>query len=169
MTTLNLSEKAKQTEFADLVGTTQPAIAKLVNKGVLVKGESYKTWLLSYAHRLRTEAGGRGADNSARLTEARIAESHENTLSKRQDRLQKAGLLVVMSDIIHVIEEQGLSIQQKWLGAGDRIVQSIESTHKIEIDDELVYEPLRNSLRDLAVVTEELVNRLQGDDSELSS
>ena len=169
MSSFDLSAKATQTTFAELVGTTQPAIAKFVAKGVLHKGGTYAQWLISYTEKLRKEAAGRGADNADRLTEARIAESHENTLSKRQDRLQKAGVLVAVDDIAQVVEEMGSSIQSSWMGAGNRIIEAIESQHEIELDDDIVNEPLRDSLRALAIRTQEFIGDLQGDERSLSS
>lgn len=169
MTTVDLSAKAKQTEFAKIVGTSQPAIAQMIAKGVLTRNATIGQWLVEYCDRLRKEASGRGSDNNQTLTEARIAESIENTLSKRQDRLAKAGVLVAADDMALVVEEMGNTIQSTWMGVGDRIVEAIESTHKIELDDEIVYEPLRNALCNLATSTQEFIEDIQrhadGDDA----
>ena len=164
MKVVDLESIAKQTEFSELVGTSQPAIQKLCAKAVLIKGQTTGQWLTAYCHRLRAEAGGRAADNSTKLTEVRIEESRENTLGKRQDRLQKAGVLVSVDDVSEIVEELANTIQSTWISAGDRIIESISSTHKIELSDDLVYEPLRNSLRNLATRTQELIDSFQGDD-----
>lgn len=164
MSVFDLERKAKQTEFSELVGTSQPAIANLVKRGILRRNASYGEWLQSYCDRLRTEAAGRGADNNAELTRARIDESRENTLAKRQDRLTKAKVLVVVDEVAHVVEELGSTIKSSTMGAGDRILQSIEDAYSIELDEKLVYEPLRNSLRNIATSTSELVDSIQRDD-----
>lgn len=163
MSTIDLNVKATQTVFSKLVGTSQPAVAQMVAKGVLTRNASVGQWLVEYCDRIRKEAAGRGSDNSKSLTDARIEESRENTLSKRQDRLTKAGVLVSTEDIALVVEEMGNSIQSGWIGAGDRIIEAIQSSHKIELDDELVYGPLRASLRNLATSTQEFIDDIQRD------
>jgi hypothetical protein len=158
---LNLSDVATQAGFATIVGTTQPAIQTMVARGILTRSGTYGEWLNEYCARLRSEASGRAADNSGELTQARIEESRENTLSKRQERLTKAGVLVIADDVAQVIEHQAQFIKSNFLNAGDRIVESIASKYEIDLDSELVYEPLRNSLGHLADTTREFVEGIR--------
>ena len=62
-----LDDKAKQTEFALLVGTSQPAIAKHLKFGTLSEGGTYREWLFNYCEKLRQEAAGR-RDQKDQLT-----------------------------------------------------------------------------------------------------
>lgn len=158
---LNLSDQATQAGFANLVGTTQPAIQTMVARGILTRSGTYGEWLTEYCARLRSEASGRAADNSGELTQARIEESRENTLSKRQERLTKAGVLVIADDVAQVVEHMAQSTKSSFLNAGDRIVESITSKYEIELDSELVYDPLRNALGRVADATREFIEGIR--------
>lgn len=70
-----------QTEFANLVGISQPAVSDLLTRNILRPGQTGATWLLRYTNHLREQAAGRGADGE--LAANRAAES-----ATRNDLLQ---------------------------------------------------------------------------------
>ncbi|WP_164963965.1 terminase small subunit [Rubrivivax sp. JA1026] len=68
-----LDQVLTQSQFAELVGITQPAVSDLQKRGVLKANATGRTWLLAYCGQLREEAAGR----AGRLAEARAALDEE--------------------------------------------------------------------------------------------
>ncbi len=154
--TLSLDARATQSRFALIVGISQPAVAKLLGKGILPKGGTYRDWLLAYCERLRKEASGRGADNQELLTQARIDESRENALSKRLDRYEKTGLLVALPHVKAVLSAWAQQVRMNVENAGEKIFDRISAEHDLTLNDELIREPLRVALRNASSVAREL-------------
>lgn len=68
---MNLDAKAVQREFGALVGVTHSAVQHYLSKGFIVRGGTYREWLLAYTKRLREEAAGRYSAGELDLTEER--------------------------------------------------------------------------------------------------
>lgn len=66
-----------QVEFGDLVGISQQAVSGLVQREVLVDGDSLQAWLLAYCEHLRGMAAGRGGEGSLVLTTERARLARE--------------------------------------------------------------------------------------------
>lgn len=83
-----LDRVVTQSEFAELVGITQPAVSDLVKRGVLRPNLTGATWLREYCAHLREEAAGRAgtlADASAALKNAQRVEVEMRTAIKRKE------------------------------------------------------------------------------------
>ena len=63
---ISLDTSVTQEAFGVLVGISQPAVSDLVTRGILHKGDSVRTWLLSYCDHMRGVAAGRDPDGEAR-------------------------------------------------------------------------------------------------------
>lgn len=160
---VDLNSPANQTTFGKLVGASQQAISKQVEKGVLIPGQTHAEWLKVYVSHLREEAAGRGGDHQAQLTMARIEESRENAAEKKQRRLTAAQALLVRDEVEAAILELPRYIQSSVLSAGDTIIEAIESRYSIELDDEIVTKPLRSALGHAANRVVEFEAALSGD------
>lgn len=160
--TLNLAARANQERFAVLVGTSQPAISAHLRKGHLTKGGSYRTWLSQYCDQLRKEASGRSGDKQAELTEARIAESKENTATKQQSRLREAGKLLQLDDALLIINELPRLVASEFNRVGIEIQESLQVKHGIKIEDGDVIEPIRVALGLAGDRALKLSKRLEG-------
>lgn len=68
----NLKDAITQKQFGDLVGISQQAVSGLLNRGVLITGQSGHQWLMAYCSQLREQAAGRmGADGDGDLVTER--------------------------------------------------------------------------------------------------
>lgn len=134
---VDLSEIATQSGFARLVGATQPAIAKHVQAGVLIKGDSYGTWLQVYCERLRTEAAGRQASEAReRRDMAQALESEANAQLKMRELYRQDQLILDVESVRKAMAEWATIGKNEFLGAVDSIVTAIESQYAITVDRE---------------------------------
>jgi hypothetical protein len=163
MTVLNLKTKVSQTEFGRLVGVSQQAIGKQVSNGVLNRKHNLGQWLVDYCEHLRTEAAGRGGNLQEQLSQARLEESQEKTMSLRQKRLVDAGDLLILSDLEEVVLELPGLFQTSIISAASNIIDAIESKHGIELDELIVKQPLSDALRFVADHVEEFGKTLHTD------
>lgn len=143
-----LDVEARQATFSVLIGTSQQNVSKLVSKGILKPGESYRSWLISYVENLREKASGRDSEKS--LTEARIAEAEASGDLKRLQVLEKLGSLVEMESVEHQLKNWASMIRGAVLAAGEKIKESVESKYDIALDDEIIEKPLHAALRDVS-------------------
>lgn len=147
---LDLAAKAEQQRFGNVVGITQPAVAKHVKSGLLPRGGTYGEWLALYADQLRKEAAGRSGETQQTLAQARIEESRENAAEKKQRRLTAARQLLLRSDIEHLVLELAATIRQTVVSTGESMQESIESKYSVELTDDDITEPLRSALGHVA-------------------
>lgn len=135
---MDLDQVATQSGFADLVGVTQPAIAKLVEKDVLRRGLSFRAWLESYCQNLRDQAAGRGASNQVQLNEAKIEESTVKTALNRLQYYEKIGELISAADCERVLREWASYSNREYSTGVDKLVAQIEAEHKVIVDPIMV-------------------------------
>ncbi|WP_158657985.1 hypothetical protein [Agarilytica rhodophyticola] len=145
-----LNSHVNQSEFANIVGVSRQAIQKQSKKIGLDKALTLGEWLVLYCEHLRQEAAGRGGDAAVGLSEQRAEESRQNTLAKMLDNMEKMGLLCPTEDVIEAFNGLSHTIPTAIDNAGEKIVEKITSQHKIEFDDELVFEPLRSAIESIA-------------------
>lgn len=91
---MDLNKVATQSEFADLVGASQPSIQKHCSTGLLIKGLTLDDWLKAYSDHLRTTAAGRGGHAQSALTEQRTQESIAKTAKLRLEYHKELDALV---------------------------------------------------------------------------
>lgn len=108
---MDLDKPSTQADFGHLVGISQPAVAELMAKGVLGKGQLARTWLLAYTSHLREAAAGRGADGELAANRAAESATRNELL---QIKLKRArGEYADVSLIEQVIAYVGTQIASK--------------------------------------------------------
>ncbi|MFS1525638.1 hypothetical protein ACL7TT_16245 [Microbulbifer sp. 2304DJ12-6] len=143
-----LDDQATQSGFARLVGTSQPAIAKHVQAGVLPQGATYGVWLQAYCERLRTEAAGRlASDARNRRDLAQALESEANAQLKMRELYHQDQLIVDIESVRKAMTEWASVGKNEFLGAVDSIVIAIESQYAITVDREPLQPNIDAALR----------------------
>lgn len=131
----DLDEKAKQTEFASLIGATQQAVSKHLDNGTLVRGGTYRQWLRAYCEKLRDEASGRTAsDQRLRLDEARTREAVANARSKELALFKEEKLVLEKGMVREAIDAWIAIAKSEYMNSIDKIIAELESQHGIKID-----------------------------------
>lgn len=157
-----LDEKATQTGFAKLVGVTKQAIGRRYSEGQFPAGGSYATWLQIYLESLRVEAAGRSEKELAAI---RGRKELAQAMREEFELAKEMKMVVLVEDIspglIGILKE----IQTNIIQAGKRSMQAIQAEHQIKLHDDIVLEPLRAALRDVAGSADQLVATLEGQPS----
>lgn len=158
----DLDAQAKQTEFAKLVGVSQPTIAQHINRGRLSSGGSYRDWLAEYCEHLRNEAAGRGGSLHEELTSARIEESKVKAAAGRLDYMTKVGLLVPADWAGNSLRSWAAFANREFQSGMRDLVAEIQSVHKIQVDTEVVLERAGTIVRRIADYAEKLAEPAAG-------
>lgn len=135
---IDLSAKAKQVEFAELVGVSQPAIAKHMQGGTLADGGTYAEWLRAYCDRLREEAAGRVQSDARYRRDMAQAEESEINASLKRIQLLREHKLVLDFETERKFAMDWLSVIINEINrAVTGAVSAIESKHGIEVSREI--------------------------------
>lgn len=59
---LNLDEPCTQAQFGEVIGVTQQAVAEMIARETLTRGDTLGQWLIAYCGGLRLVAAGRDSD-----------------------------------------------------------------------------------------------------------
>jgi phage terminase Nu1 subunit (DNA packaging protein) len=105
---------------------------------------------LAYIRDMREKAAGRGGNDQALLTQARIRESTANAVSKELANAEAARELVDVSEVEPLLRNWAARGRNAVMAAGERIIEGIESRHGTQLDDDDVNSHLRSALRDIA-------------------
>ena len=105
--TVDLDAPVRQTEFAEIVGITQPAVSQLQFEGTLRPGEPLRAWLLAYCHRLREQAAGRATGNGLSLADERAALAKAQRERVERENAIARGELRPVSDLELVLASVG--------------------------------------------------------------
>lgn len=132
-----LDKKANQSAFARLVGVSQPAIKAHVGD-VLRPGENLDQWLKTYCEHLRQGAAGRGGDDAAELTRARINSENVKSGNGLLDYQVKLGNLVQAAEAEEVLVEWADYTTREIDSCVEALVHEIESKYNISIDEKTV-------------------------------
>ncbi|WNZ56995.1 hypothetical protein ACJJIQ_05085 [Microbulbifer sp. ANSA003] len=144
----SLNDQATQSGFARLVGTSQPAIAKHVQAGVLPQGSTYSVWLQVYCERLRTEAAGRQANEARNQKDLADADKARMSAEKiRRELYREDQLIVDVESVRKVMVEWSTIGKNEFLGAVESILIAIESQHAITVDREPLQPSIDAALR----------------------
>lgn len=151
---MNLDAKAAQQPFATLIGTTRQAVQHHVSEGVLIPGETYRKWLLSYCKRMREKAAARAISTDVGLTEerARLARAQseriemDNAVRRGElapiDTLRDVLVPVVAQIAAHLDAVPGkLKREAPHLNATDLEIVAREITKARNLAAEVRYEP----------------------------
>jgi len=136
--TINLNSKAMQGRFADVVGVSQQAISKQIEKGFLKKDQTYRTWFKSYCENLRTQAAGRGGDEQQTLTKARTEEAEIKTAKMRLEFHTDLGTVISTEEAASVISLWARQANTDYTQGIHKLISEIQNRHKIKINTKLV-------------------------------
>ena len=143
-----LTGVAKQDVFGELVGISQPAVAKLVQKKVLVAGMTYGQWLLIYADRLRTEASGRSANEARDRRDYAIARQAEAKAAIDERELYRQDKLILDVETVRTAMSEWITLgKTEFNNAVDRLITAIESENGITVDREQLQPDIDAALR----------------------
>lgn len=137
MAVLDLDEPANQTRFSRLVGSSQQAISKMVEKGVLRRGGTIGEWLLQYSERLREIAGGRGGDNQADLTTAKTEEARVKAALGRLQYHEKLGAVVHKEEGRAFLSNWAAYANREYRQGVERLVADMESQFGVSVPVDL--------------------------------
>lgn len=150
-----LDEIATQASFGELVNITQSAVHKHVGK-CLQKGDTHRVWLHAYCNQLRNEAAGRGGDNQASLTRARIQEAEAKAALTTVAYHEKIGTLIQASEAEKaLVEWAGFAINE-YQNCFESFVYEVESRYKIKIGEEIPREIIGNTFSRISAYAEKL-------------
>lgn len=143
-----LTGVANQSVFAELVGISQPAVAKLVHKKVLVSGMTYGQWLLNYTERLRTEAAGRSANEARERRDYAIARQAEAKAAIDERELYRQDQLILDVETVQTAMSEWITLAKtEFNNAVDRLITVIESENGITVDREQLQPDIDVALR----------------------
>ena len=133
-----LDKRATQAEFAKLVGVSQQAISKQLDKGALHAGETLREWLLRYCNHLRDQAAGRGGSQQESLAAAKTEEAQVKTALNRLEYQKKLGVLVVADDVGYALNDWAGYANREYLSGVERGVGLIKNENGVSVDRESV-------------------------------
>ncbi len=134
----HLDRKATQAEFAKLVGISQQAASKQLDKGAIKAGETLREWLLTYCDRLRDQAAGRGGSQQESLASAKTEEAQVKTALNRLTYQEKLGTLVLGDDVGYALSDWAGYANREFRSGTEKIVELIENEHSISVNREAV-------------------------------
>ena len=107
--TPDLDKPANQAQFADLVGSSQPSVSRMVRDGILARGGTLRQWIRAYVAALEAEKDaltGAG-DDSAEARAARLALTTATTKLRTQQTRMLVREYVADADryVKHVLGE----------------------------------------------------------------
>jgi len=153
---VDLDAKAVQSVFGELVGISQQAVSKQLDKGVLTAGESYRQWLVAYCSHLRELAAGRGGDDAESLMRARTADALASAELKQLQIQERAGQLVPVEDIEPAITAMVTAARTELLTLPQKVAAAYRglygNDHDPSIVEELVHESLSHLARGLPAI-----------------
>jgi hypothetical protein len=154
---LNLDDQANQTVFARVLGCSQPAISKHVQKGTLPAGGTYGEWFNALFRHLQDQAAGRGSSLTDELNRARIDETNMKTANARLDYNAKLGSLVPIDWAVDALRDWASFANREYQSGIRDLVSDIQSTHKIEVSAELIEKHAGTTTRRIADHAQQLV------------
>ena len=152
-----LDQPATQTGFAQLIGMSQQAVSKQVEKGVLIPGKTNREWLHDYCDRLRDEAAGRGGNDQETLTRARTRAEVAPAQLKELQFHKEVGDLIPVSEIEPLLDSWAVTARSETTHAVEKIIAAIQSQHGIEVEQDLIDEQLGAAFAAIADYPKQLV------------
>lgn len=135
---MDLDGRARQVEFAALVGVSQPAIAEHVKSGLLPKGGTYREWLRAYCERLREQAAGRAQSEARERRDLALAKESEISAElKLRQLLKEEGLLLDYDGVRSLVLGMVAQAQSELARAVGQVVAAVESKHGISIESDI--------------------------------
>lgn len=147
---LDLDAKANQTQIGLMIGKSQQAVSKLAAKAGLNADATNGEMIRAIFERLTEEAAGRGGEYQQMLTVARIRESNAKSDLAEMQLKEKAGELVLATDVEPIMLRMVTAARQELLTLPGKFASDMKMLHGIDIDESLVTERIHDSLKHLA-------------------
>jgi len=157
-----LEQAPSQAGFAATVGLSQPAVSRIVRKGIVPAGGTFGEWLQAYCSHLREQAAGRAGDKQVNLTARRAEESEMKTNLLRLEYQQKLGVLILAEMAEDVLRDWAGFANREYGISTENIVAAIESEHGIAIDREQVAKIAGATIERVRTHAEAIGRRLLG-------
>lgn len=157
---ISLDQPISQGRFGRLVGTSQQAVSKRVDDGLLREAAPLGEWLKSYCGKLREEASGRGDEDSKALTRAKTREAEAKAAMGELNYHRELRQLVPVDEVEPLLETWAVTARSEAQHAVEKTIAAIESKYGIEVERELYDEHLRAAFAVIASYPENLA----GDD-----
>lgn len=155
MALFDTDKKVTQSEFAELVGTSQPAVSQRLKSGVLSADDSLGSWLHNYCHQLRQEAAGRtGAEHNG-LTAARTREASASADLKLLQIKERVRELVPVAEIEPRLIAMVTAARTQLLVLPGVLAQELRALHGVEIDPAIIEDRISEALSNLATSLQE--------------
>lgn len=141
-------EFLSQTELAERMDISDRRLRDLLKDfGLDHRRDAATDIIIAYIRKLREEAAGR---SDKELAAVRARETMASAQLKELDLAEKIGRVVYVDDIAPAMAQLVAGFQSQIMNAGNKILQSLESIGDIEINDEIVNDPLRSALGHIA-------------------
>lgn len=163
----SLDDRATASAFARLVGISQPAVSKHLHDGHLPRDGSMADWLRAYCEHLRSYAAGRGGENQASLTTARIQESEVKAALGRLSYFEKLGQLIVAEEAARVVMDWAGHTNREIRAAVEKLRQALESEHGITIAPETLTDVIEPAIERIGGFAEHAAGDLESGGGEV--
>ncbi len=158
----NLDVPASQTQFAQLLGCSQPAVSKHVQKGTLPKGGTYRQWFVALYQHLAEEAAGRGGSLQDELNKARIESEKVKAANGRLDYETRIGSLVPTEWAAQALRDWAAQANREYQSGIKNFAAEIQSVHKIQINPELTTKHAGTVIARIADHADKLAGSVEG-------
>lgn len=163
----SLDDRATASAFARLVGISQPAVSKHLADGHLPRDGTLGEWLRAYCDHLRSYAAGRGGENQAALTTARIQESEVKAALGRLTYFEKLGQLVEAAAAARVVMDWASHTNREIRAAVEKLRQTLESEHGITIAPETLTDVIEPAIERIGAFAEHAAGDLESGGGEV--
>lgn len=140
-----LASRVSQREFAQIIGTDEAVVSRLVRRGILPREGTVGDWLRRYTRRLRAQ--GRARAGGSELGQARLRLANASADRAEAELSDKVSALVWVGHLepaLRSISAQGLESLERTLAA---IQAQIEARHGITLDAADIRDPLRDYIQ----------------------
>tara|TARA_B110000503_G_scaffold4956_1_gene6592 strand:- start:1128 stop:1847 length:720 start_codon:yes stop_codon:yes gene_type:complete len=149
-----------QTDLAGHLDISERRLRDLLKElGLDHRVDSADAIRIAYISKLREEAAGRSEKG---LAVVRERETLASAQLKELDLAERLKLIINVPDLepllIHLIKD----VQAQIIAAGNRAVQAVEASQGITVDDELILNPIRAALGNVASSADQFNARLTG-------
>ena len=134
---VDLDAPVNYTTVALVIGVSKQVARELAQR-VKFSGGTVGELILAICARAREQAAGRGGDDMAELTRARIRESKSKALGNEIQNFEQLGLLVSVEEIEPALDQWAVVARSEVGNAINKIIGDIKCQFKIEIDQELL-------------------------------
>lgn len=159
-----------QTEIAEHLDMTDRSVRDIAKKlGIVTQECTLSEFRIAYIRHMRGVASGHQSSDGKSLTDVRLKEAEGNSILTWMTVGERSKTLVLFEDVEAALSELSGGLSDQVMSAGDRIVEAVESRYNIEIDENLINEPLRAALGSIRTSASELVESISGVSDKTSS